>query len=367
MRRLLLAVGLAVCATGCEPALVVGDDQGAEGSAEALSQPYATGTEVVLEVGGRARGEIVDVVSDAPALFAIDRIDRSDGHLKVRCRAVGEGDTRIRLRDGGAHERLVVSVAIRTPDRVRFFDAATLRTLGRDERARADAAEITAATVLTGGRAVFGVVYQRGAERLYGRGIAEVGAPAEVTVENATAPGRPIGEWLFVTPSTDGVYSVAVRRGATTLGAIQVTAVPESAVAGLSLVEQDDAVRAKPDEEVWVVERGLDASGAPVLGVYSDFTLDGIPQTGRSPDDPTRGDLYRYVRAAESAPTKTLVARHGALEASRAIPAASGYVQNTTYLGCSAIPGDASARGRVVAVLVAAIALSLGLRRRARG
>jgi MYXO-CTERM domain-containing protein len=376
MKRIRLVLGLAavvVSASGCGNNVYVSDDEGATrpGSGlgahpDELSLPYALGTAVALRVRNATATTAWTVVSDTPEVFNVDGLAiEDDGTLVGQGHALAEGEARVRVLDDGGCERRAVQVRVRAADRARFFAHGDLRVLGNDSSDNYASAEVTDARVLAGGKAVLAVAYYRGTERVYGRGIANIPPVAQLAIANEKTAGAPTNEWLFVTPAAPGSYALALTQGSTTLGTLPVTAVADSDLAGMSIAEEPTAHKGDKDK-TWLLARARTSDGREVLGVYSDWTLDGVAQTGDGGDVMTaRGDLYRYRRAANGA-TRTVTATHGTLTASATVQAYDGYVSNTTYLGCAAAPGSAPSSGRTLIVLVASLlGIALLARRRA--
>jgi hypothetical protein len=113
---------------------------------------------------------------------------------------------------------------------------------------------------------------------------------------------------------------------------------------------------------VWLLARAHDASGDDVLGVYCDWTLGGVAQHGKDDASRTRGDLFRF-RYAPDAQSQAATATHGALTSTLPVRAESGYVADTTYLGCSAAAG---ARSPSPWALLVGVALAVAARRARR-
>jgi hypothetical protein len=362
MRNLFVLLWL----TGCGENIYFSDDEGgtrhqksASGQHDDdLSLPYALGTRLNVDVRGpvgNAAGWKLS--SDAPNILAVTSKVNDDGTLHGELQALAEGDTWLRVRDGSGGEQHAALVTVRAADRARLFSHGDLRVVANDSADAFDAAEVSDIHVLAGGKAVLAVAYYRGSVRLYGRGIAETG---DATVANMTSSGGATNEWLFVTPTAPGAYTVSLKQGATQLAALAVTAVPETSLAGLSLVEQMSGSRNDKDQ-VWVLARATDNGGREVLGVYSGWTLDGAPQKFGGDNPATQGDLYRYHFATDGT-MRSLQASRGALTAQLSVRAHDGEVNDTTYLGCSA----SSFRGRPSLLAFVALFLLLHLMTRKR-
>jgi hypothetical protein len=362
---------LAICllAAGCTENIYFADDEGGprhDTSAtgehdDELSNPYAVGTSVGITIKGPVAGRQSgwSIVSDNAAVFTVDSKVDGSNNLAATGHAVAEGTARIRALDLNGKEQRSASVTVTTPTRARIFSHGQLRLVGNDDPKAYDAAEVSDVRVLVGGRAVFAVAYYKGDQRVYGRGIASV--DSTIPVENHTSTGAPTNEWLFVTPAAAGAYTVSLKPS---LASLNVTTVDETELADMSLAEEQGGSRNDKDQ-VWIVPRPHDASGHEVLGVYCDWTLDDLPQMD-SNGKPAVGDLYRFHWDSSGA-KKTLVAKRGAITATLAIPAHDGYVADTTYLGCSALPGSPGTRPTLVALVALFLLLQIRNRRIKRG
>lgn len=186
---------------------------------------------------------------------------------------------------------------------------------------------------------------------------------AQVPIEDKTTTGSPATEWLFVKPLTSGSYAAALRQQNGPFSALPIVGVPESELARLSLVAEGLS-DPKKDESVWVLARARDVSQSDVHGVYTRFSLAGVPQLGSGGASDISGDVYRYTAA--SGASRDLVASRGSLRASLGIPAQKGSIYNTTHLGCSMGGVATGARSADRSVQIAAL-LSVALQlRRAR-
>lgn len=359
MRVLLFVVPLcALFATGCESKPRFVDDEGMthvlEPSSDELSLPYARGTRVGIEVSSGHPKATWTITSDAPAIFAIEERTFDNGILHVVGHAAAEGSTEIRLRDGGGEELHHATVTIKAANQARVYGHGALRLGGRDEAAL-QGAQLTNAAIVTGGKGAFALVYYRDQERLYGRGLLDAANVANLTVTHETTKSVTTNEWLFVVPTADGAYELPLRQDGTLLATLPITAVPATALTSIALAEELGVHR---DEDlVWLVLKASDAAGHDVLGVYADWTLDGVAQG----DGPTikPGDLYRYSR--KQGKTRNLIASVGALTASKSIDAEQGWVYDTTFLGCSA---GATPGASLVSLLFVGAALLLARRAR---
>jgi hypothetical protein len=359
------------CTAGCGGNVYFSDDEGApRPSAPAvgdhpdeLSQPYVLGTKIDFTLARAHSGDGPwSVRSDSPTVFAVSGVEvQGDGSIVAHGQAMGEGAATLHALDGAGHEHRSVQVSVSTPDEARLYPHGPLRVSMQSDHV-ADALALTSAKVLVGGQAVFPVAYFRAGQRLYGRGIAMLDAPATVTAAAMTSTGMPVNEWLFVSASAAGAGDVHLKQNGTLLATLSLTALPESALATLTL--QSEPVDGKHDgDKTWVMARANDANGDAVYGVYTSWNLDGQAQARQMGDNaPPAGDLYRF-RYASGGAARALSATHGTLTANAMIAAKDGYVQDTTYLGCSAAPG---APGYTPWLLFVLVSVALALRGTAR-
>ncbi len=345
-RKTALWASLLFIACGGPPRLE--DDEGApapkDPGADKLSLPYATSTKVRIKLytGSSAPSTRWSLVSDQPSVFAIDKLSSSDdNHIGADCSALAPGQATLRMLDEGGTERHTATVSVATADRVSVLSHGLLRTL---EDTAQDAisstvsavAEVREARVLSGSTGVFGLVYYRGSERVYGHGVIRFDPLTQVTVENRTTGGAPVTEWLFIKPLTTGAFTLPLRQTSGAFSPLPIAAVPETDITSLTLIPEQVAAPRK-DQQVWVYLRARDASSRDIAGVYSSFSLAGMPQMSSSVPGDTTGDLYRYIYAPDA--TSELVASRGTLRATLTVPAQKGSLYNTTYLGCSLSPG----------------------------
>lgn len=362
-----------VLVAGCQSGIYISDDEGGpfvsgslfETHADDLSLPYALGTSIGLSVHQAPRDLAGwTLVSDTPTVFAIDaQMVDSDGNLTATGHALADGSARLRLVDNNGNERHATPVEVRAADSAKFYAHGDLRVLGGQASTGYAQTELTDARVLAGGKAVVAIGYFHASERVYGRGLAAMAPVAELAVDNKTSSGLPINDWLFIDAAQPGSYTIALTQSGLTLGTLPITAVADSAVTGLSLAAE--ATDKKGDgDKTWIQARASGSDGREVLGVYCDWTLDGAAQTDDN-GKPKSGDLYRY-RFAKGGAMRTVVATHNGVSANIAVPAHDGFVNDTTYLGCSAAPGAAAHDGGWLALfIVFAIAGARSLRRAA--
>lgn len=306
-----------------------------------LSLPYVAGTKLRIAVksnGGEATTGW-QVKSDNEAVLKVDKLGTSDNFVTADITAVSAGDAMLRAFDESGAEQRAAKITVANPDRIRVLSHGRLRA-GGSTAAAADGAEVQEARILTGGTGVFGIVYYRGTERLYGRGLIEFTPVPQLTITNETSSGGANNEWLFIKPTTDGSYMLTLRRGGTSFLTLPVVAVPEAALEGLTLLPEMPS-SPSPDQQVWVLVQATDTTNRKVEGVYASFTLGGAPQIGANGNaQVTQGDLYRFNY---SSGTQTqLIAKRGVLQDTVMIAGSKGYVADTRYLGCSAAPGGAT-------------------------
>lgn len=354
----LLPALLAMAAIGCNTTPGLTDDEGSE--SEGLSRPYARGTTVNLRVTDAtvAQSDTTwQIVSDNPAVFAVDGITIDNGALIAVGRALADGDTTVRVVHDG---KTVVTEAavVRSANQARIYTHASFRISGRTDTALA-AAQLSSATVLVNGKASFAIAYFSDSDRLFGRGILETTPNPALTVENKTTTGVTTNEFLFVTPTIAGAHTLELRQGDTILASLPIDAVDASALASITL-EEEQGTDASNGSEVWLYAKVADNQQRDVLGVYVDWLLNGAPQADKNGKPAAKGDLYRYNR--DKSKTVTVTAKFGALEVQKDVHASVGFVYDTTYLGCSAMGDPATS---VAMLLLVGGAALLARRRKA--
>lgn len=342
------------------------DSSGLGAHPDNLSLPYAQGTKVRISVrsGGSAVMRAWQLRSDNPAVLTVDKLSVDSGTaqaLTADCTAVGAGDTTLHLQDDSGAERRQATVSVAVPDRVRVLAHGALRLIEQTQ-SEALKAEVKEARILTGSQGVFAIIYQRGEQRLYGRGILQFDPVAQLEVKNQTTAGALVTEWLFLRPMADGDSSLVLRTAGGPLLTLPVTGTPEAMIGSFGLVHQQISAP-KNDQPLWVLLQARDMNGRDIQGVYGSWTLGGVAQSGSGgPPAKTTGDLFRYNFADGS--VQSLVATHGALNATMTITGSKGAIYDTTYLGCSF--GGRARTGSVLTPVVLLLALcGLLLRRRA--
>jgi hypothetical protein len=367
-KRSLLLISLLTM--GCSQNLYFSDDEGAPRPGapaigdhpDELSLPYALGSPINLTLSRASVGDGPwSVVSDAPAVFAISGVDvDSSKNVVAHGQAMAEGSALLHMLDGLGHEHRAATVTVSAPDSAGLFPHGPLRVTAPNDSSIA-AQQISVAQVLVGGVAVFPVAYFKSGQRLYGRGIAQLDVAAPFTATDHTTGGRPVNEWLFIDSAGAGSGDLRVLFGTTVLATLTLTAVPDTQLASLSLAMEP--LDGKNDgDQIWVFARATDASGQDVYGTYVDWSLDGASQARQAGDNggPT-GDLYRF-HLAKGGANRTLSATRGPLSTTFPVQAKDGYVQDTTYLGCSAAPGGRASPSALTTFLLLALAVGLILR-----
>lgn len=365
--RFAQVIALCALAGGCNKNPYFSDDEGAPRPSsglgehpDELSLPYALGTHVNIGVKqlDSSQASSYKVTVDDPSILSVDKLDVNDADLTAECTALAEGETTIHIEDGTGASQRQAMVSVRAPDSAKLYAHGPLRILGNDSSAF-PGAEVSEVRVLAGGTAVYPVAYFRGGQRVYGRGLFTAEAIAGATVEDKTTSGAPSNEFLFITPSASGAATLHVDVAGQVLANLPVQVVAETDLVAPTLALDQDEL--KDDNQLaWVLAAWRDTGGHPVYGVYSSWTLDGLPQSGKDDLTKTQGDLYRYEYDPHGG-QRTLIATRGALTATARVQAHDGWVFDTTYLGCSL--GKRGSPGPALALALGLFAL-LALRRR---
>lgn len=345
----LLPVLFAMTAIGCNTKPGLTDDEGSE--SDGLSRPYARGTTVNLRVTDASPDTTWQIVSDNPAIFAVEGVALDNGALTAVGRAVADGETTVRVVDEDGKTVVTETAVVRAANQARIYTHASFRISGRTDTALA-AAQLSAATVLVNGKASFAIAYFSDSDRLFGRGILETTPNPALTVENKTTMGVTTNEFLFVTPTVAGAHTLELRQGDRILASLPIDAVDASALTALTL-EEEQGADAGNGAEIWLYAKVLDNQQRDVLGVYVDWLLNGAPQADKNGKPAAKGDLYRYNRDKNK--TMTVTAKVGALEVSKDVHASAGFVYDTTYLGCSAMGDPATSLATLLFVGAAAL------------
>ena len=356
---------------GCHHDPYLDDDEGSQtqdqsGQTDTLSLPYVQGTKVRISVYGNGADGVAawKLKSDNPAVLAVDKLaigGDATPTLTADCTAVGAGDTVLRLSDAGGAELRVSKVSVAIPDRVRVLSHGQLRLVDQNSDALLKT-EVHEARILTGSQGVFALVYQKGEQRLYGRGVMQADPVSMLTVTSQTTMSSPVTEWVVIKPQATGSFSLTLHGGPAMV-TLPVVSVPETDIGSVGLSAQQVS-SPKTDQNLWMLFQARDMMGRDIQGVFASWTLGGAMQTKSGGDTTkTTGDLYRFAFADGAAPQE-LAATHNTLRAATTVTASKGAIYDTTYLGCSLGQGTRGSSPLGPLTALAALGLILRLRRR---
>jgi hypothetical protein len=351
---------VAIGSTGCRD-MYLADDidldfdwSPLEGVGSTLHTPYVVGTTVQIDAEDALDDDDnVDFTLESSD-DSVLRIDsQADGH--AHCTAVGEGESEIRVFDGGGEQIYSQTVSVRAPTRAElYFHGPLILGLGYEE-ALAD----STLRILRGGMGTFMVRYYDVDELLYGNGVLAAASDAEdqgISLYEEQTYLFENREWLQISALELGTYDVTLFAGDAEVGHGVVEVVDESAVDDFELIGESTG-GATDDDSLAVLAQAYDDDGNPLYGVEYTWDLDGVDEGGM-------GDLFRYTYDRDS--EVPLGATRDGMRQEITIYASGGYVSSTNNIGCStagAAPGAPS-----LPVAAGAALLLLGLSRpRRRG
>jgi hypothetical protein len=358
----LTLIGLALGAGGC-PAVAVVDDVDLElnftpilGPSDALHAPYVVGSSMHLYLDtqnvGRTRRWTIE--SDAPSIFTVDPPSYdSEGDFKsARGHAVGVGVANLRVLDDEGHLRRTIPITVAQPTSIAIDHHGPLLVKRSDLRS-----DWGDGRIVVGGTSTYLATYFAGPDRLSGNGALSArvaSGGATVNVERSYLfEDR---DWLQVTATQAGPFSVELIVGGEVVRVLEGVAVPASDVADVRIYGEDESKAVKGE---WLVALAVatDASGRIIWGVEYDWEVDGQREAGQ-------GDLYRYPYDPRK--RHMVAATYGDHSAVAMIHGGDGFVDSTNRIGCSAVPGTPSADRSAAVAVFALVVLAFCLRRRLR-
>ncbi len=333
LSRLTLGAALAVVAA-CTPTVTITDsvdftwDFGLtlDRFEDNLHDPYVRGAQMQIYATSDDDDETYrgwSFESSNPAVLTIEGTG-ADGYSAVgRAQAVGEGDALITVYDSKREPLGVAEVHVRVPDRVQL-EAHGYLILGRD-----DDADVTDVRMVEGGTATYLVHYSRDGVRLNGNGV--------LAGQGVTATGAPLGvtpltshvfedrEWLQLTSTTAGTQELALFADGAAVASLPVTVVPETAIADVVILAQDEDDSANGD---WLVllAQAFDGEGRRIFGIDYTWNVAGLPAAGV-------GDLYRYEY--DGAVDTMVIAERAGHADSIMIHSGEGFVSSSNTVGCA--------------------------------
>jgi hypothetical protein len=360
MRKTLGLTLLLSLAAGCGPVVTMQDDvdivwdwKELVGPSNELHTPYVLGASMNLYVHTTDDNEKMEgwtVESSDTSIFTVDAPQRySDKRIYVPGHAVGDGTAQLLVRNSGGHVVGRADVEVRRPDRAQLM-AHGMLIIGRSE----SQSTVSELRLLNGGTATFLVHYFAGDRQLSGNGALSVDAPSDVTVTTPRSWVFEDRDWLQVTPSKSGTSSLTLKVAGEPFGDVPLTVVDGSEVDSLHIIGQDES-HAKKDQWLVALGQAYDSSMRQIFGVEFNWDVDGQAQSNWDGSD--TGDLYRYKFDPKQ--PKMLAATYGQVSAVAMIHASEGFVDSSNNIGCSAVPGAATATGGLFLLAICFIAMRM--------
>jgi uncharacterized protein (TIGR03382 family) len=305
-----------------------------------LHSPYVQGAKFNLWVTSNDDNDNVatwSLVSSDEGVLSLGNVVFSDkGSIEFEATALSEGSVHLHVLDGTGAGVGGSTIDVAVPDAIEL-DAHAYLIMDMPERA-----PVAEARIATGDTATYLVKYMRGGKQLYGNGALSVSNPPSIDAKPRTSFLNESREWLTMTPSVQGSYSIGLVAGGTLVTSVPFAAVPPSDVADVALMGQTPKGHKKGDELV-VLAQAWDGGGNQIFGVDYSWTVDGAAQLAD-------GDLYRY----EYDPAFNVMIeaeRNGHLDG-MSIQSEGGFVDNSNRIGCDAGAGGA---GGLVALALAGL------------
>lgn len=296
------------------------------GPSNLLHQPYVQGSEMNVYVDHSDNDKDLtgwSLRSNDPTIFSIDDVTFtrfSDNYFRVHCHANKAGIAVLEVLDSDRHVKHKTTVEVAKPDRIDFLAHGPLLV---------DRKELDPLTpspqVLDGGTATFLVRYYQGNRQLNGNRALRVESTSDVAVSTPQSFLFEDRDWLQVTPHSMGDFSLPVKVGDDPVATFVVHSVPETAVAEIRILGEDES-RAKRGEWLVALAQAYDAAQKPIFGVEYDWELDGNTEPGE-------GDLYRYEYDPKL--KRNIEARFGAHDAVAVIHGEDGFVDSSNNIGCN--------------------------------
>ena len=299
------------------------------GPSDALHQPYVQGSSMTLWVESsdhRVDEQGWSIASSDPNVFTVSPLARDQDRpyrASVACHAASAGQATLTIRDASNHLVRVEPIEVGLPDRIELM-AHGLLLIGHPDAE----ADITEARIRAGGTATYLARYFRGSQQLYGNGALSADMPTNVEAQVVQTFLFENRDWLQLSPTQPGNYSVALSTGGTHVTDLPVVAVNDTDVTSLRILGEDES-KARRGQWLVALAQAYDTQLRPIYGVDYQWQLGGKSQVGL-------GDIYRYEYDPRN--PNMLSASFGQMEADAMIHG-FGYVDSTNNVGCSFIPG----------------------------
>jgi uncharacterized protein (TIGR03382 family) len=357
----LTLAAIALGATGC-PAVAIVDDVDFElnftpivGPSDALHAPYVVGSSMNLYLETQSVGDTRrwTIESTDPAIFTVDppQYDSRGDFKSARGHALAPGVATLRVIDDGGSVRRSIPITVAIPSTIAIDHHGPL--LVERPELRSDWGD---GRIVVGGTSTYLASYFDGPDRLSGNGALSARVTSgRATVDVVNTYLFEDRDWLQVTPTAAGPFTVELMVGGQVIRTLEGIAVPASEVADVRIYGEDES-KARAGEWLVALAVATDAQGRIIWGVEYKWDLDGQSEPGM-------GDLYRYPYDPKK--RHMVAASFGQLSAVAMIHGGNGFVDSTNRVGCSAAPGTPS-RGATATIVLGLLLLAFGLRRRLR-
>lgn len=333
-----------------------------------LHSPYVAGARIGITVSvsnGAGQSEWT-LESSNPAVVSVAS-PLSAGSATIL--AAGPGQTTLMVRDatGAVVDSHTVSVAV--PDQVSLYAEGLLLTGAGDS-----AAEITHASIVTGGEATFLVRYFLDGTELYGSGALTPTATANLTASTVSETFAQARDFLQVAtlPSAGATESVSLAIANHVVAQVPVAVVAPQAVTKVSIDPQSTS-GAQDGDQLTLYAHAVDATDAEVYGAGFTWSASGVSggsfaeDGGFVPVVPAGAgpaDLFFYTYA--SSQSETVTAAYDGFAPSAIVHAHGGSVGSTANVACAVANAAAGAGAGPWGAGVAMAMTGVGLARRRR-
>ncbi len=335
-----------------------------------LHTPYVAGASFEITVTNAASGgdETGWTLSSSDQDVIRVTSPLSGGGATVTAGNPGQATLSVLDASGAVRDSHTVSVAI--PDQVSLYAQGLLLTGASDP-----AAQVTQASIVTGGEATFLARYFLQGTELYGNGALQSSATGGVTTATVSPSFASDRDFLEVTlpPGANATGTVSLFIDHVAVGEIPVQAVDPESITQVTILPQPTD-NPKNGDSLVLYAHAVDATSTDVYGASFSWLVDGQPSWSSQPGDggfvesnnigaEGPADLFFYT--FDSTVIETVAASYDSFTPRLQIHGQGGSVGSTADVGCNV--GAPGAGGTSAAGIALALAFVLAARRRRVG
>jgi hypothetical protein len=329
-----------------------------------LHTPYVAGADFAITVSASDSQQTQNgwtLSSSNPNVLRVTS-PLSGGSANVQAANAGQATVSVLDATGKVIDSHPVTVEI--PDQVNLYAEGQLLTGAPDS-----VAQVTAASIVSGGEATFLVRYFAQGTELYGSGALQSTATNGITTGSASESFATARDFLQVTvPANDGASgSVSLLIDDVSVGEVPITTVNASAVTQVSILSQS-AAGASSGTSLTLYAHAVDATAADVYGASFDWSIVGQTDGGQPTQGFSSGPADLFFYNYDAAATETVIASYDGFSPSATVHGQGGSVGSTANVGCSigvapGTPSGGGVPGIIVAIALGGIAAAAGRRR----